>query len=96
MANGTLRYSRGMSTTGFSVRYTGRRYITADNNQYLPSNTVAEIWVGINVATRLGDYNAFLAVENVFNLNYQTIAYHPMPPRAIKLTLNWIFKTEKR
>lgn len=96
MANATIRFIHGVSTSGFSLRHTGRRYITADNNQYLPSGTVAEIWLGVDVPTRVGGFNALVAVENVFNLNYQTIAYHPMPPRAIKITLKWIFKIDKK
>jgi vitamin B12 transporter len=95
MANATLRFTRGISASGFTLRHTGRRYITADNNQYLPSNTVAEIWLGAEVPTRVGGFNALLAVENLFNLNYQTIAYHPMPPRAVKITINWKFGRDK-
>ncbi len=95
LANATLRFLRGISASGFALRHTGRRYITADNNQYLPSNTVAEIWLGAEVPTRVGGFNALLAVENLFNLNYQTIAYHPMPPRAVKITLNWKFGRDK-
>jgi vitamin B12 transporter len=95
MANGSLRFARGLSASGFSLRYTGRRYITAENNQYLPSNTVAEVWLSIDLPTRVGGFHSMLAVENLFNLNYQTIAYHPMPPRAFKLTLSWNLKKEK-
>lgn len=94
MANATFRFIRGVSTAGFSLRYTGRRYITADNTQYLPPNTVAEIWFGVDATTPLGVFSALFSVENLFNIGYQTIAYHPMPPRSIKLTLGWNFKTD--
>jgi iron complex outermembrane receptor protein len=67
--------------------FTGRRYTTADNSSFLPSNNVNSFSAGYSVTHRNNLYNASLNVDNILNAEYETIAYYPQPGRAFSLKL---------
>jgi vitamin B12 transporter len=95
MANGTFDLSSGIVTTGFLVRHAGRRFITADNSQYLPAYTVSDVHVGVKTGISSGTLSMTLRFENLFNISYQAVAYHPMPPASVLLTANYAFRKVK-
>jgi iron complex outermembrane receptor protein len=66
---------------------TGRRYTTVDNTEYLPGYFLNNLSVGYKI--RLKDTLADLSfsAENMFDVNYQTIAYFPLPGRSYSLKL---------
>jgi outer membrane cobalamin receptor len=66
---------------------TGKRYLTADNSEYLPGYALNNLITGsrINVKGNIIDLN--FHADNIFNVNYQTIAYYPLPGRSYSLNL---------
>jgi iron complex outermembrane receptor protein len=67
-------------------QYTGRRYISSDNRNYLPAYQLGAFhlqrkW---SIGKRMSG-NVQLSVENCWNTHYQSIAYFPEPLRYIRL-----------
>jgi len=58
----------------------------------LPGYTVTDIWAGVKLPFASGTLNATLRVENVFNVQYQVVEYHPMPQSSVMLNLDWSFR----
>ncbi len=92
MANGSIRLTAGKLLSGLSVRHTGTRYVTADNSESLSGYTLTDIWAGVNLQFAPGKLNATLRVENIFNVQYQVVEYHPMPQCSVMLNLSWSFR----
>jgi len=77
------------TSLSYYYRYTGIRYISTDNNWLLPSNYVSD--VAIQQQIKITNYNLALKfrINNLFNQNYQSIAWRPMPQRNYLLTLSF-------
>ncbi|MBE0676252.1 MAG: TonB-dependent receptor [Bacteroidales bacterium] len=86
-----VRAGAGMLNTGVSVNYTGKRYIVTDNSQYLNGYCVTDIWAGCRTGIAGMPIEVTLRYENLFNVDYQTMAFHPMPPRSVTLNLAFRF-----
>jgi outer membrane cobalamin receptor len=69
------------------VTGTGKRYLTADNSEYLPGYVLNNLVTGsrLNAKGNIIDLN--FHIDNIFNINYQTIAYYPLPGRSYSLNL---------
>ena len=76
--------------------YTGYRYTTGDNLNYLSPFHITHVFLGynFNLANYICDIN--LAINNLFNTDYQAVAQRPMPLRAYQLNLkiNYSKKTK--
>ncbi len=77
----------------FSSNIVSKRYITPDNSQYLPGYTISNLDFGMLLTKRITSYDFIFSVDNVFNSNYQNIAWYPMPGRSFSLSI--IFKLSK-
>jgi iron complex outermembrane receptor protein len=90
--NALLRLSWQHFYSVFTASYTGKRFLTADNSQYLPQYSVSDLTLG----TKLNAGNVFcdlgFIVENLFNASYQNIAYYPMPGRSFLVSIVFQFK----
>jgi iron complex outermembrane receptor protein len=75
--------------------FTGTRYITTDNSGYLPSYFINSCSAGLKHLTTFGVLGLNLDVENIFNVEYQTIPYYPLPGRYWDLRLLVQLKYEK-
>jgi outer membrane cobalamin receptor len=62
--------------------YISRRYLNPDNTQYLPGYSVTDLDIGYNMVSGKVRCDISLRAENIFDANYQSIAYYPMPGRA--------------
>jgi vitamin B12 transporter len=90
--NALLRLSWQHFYSVFTASYTGKRFLTADNSQYLPQYSISDLTLGTklnagNVSCDLG-----FIVENLFNASYQNIAYYPMPGRSFLVSIVFQFK----
>lgn len=90
--NALLRLSWQHFYSVFTATYTGKRFLTADNSQYLPQYSISDLTLGTklnagNVSCDLG-----FIVENLFNASYQNIAYYPMPGRSFLVSIVFQFK----
>jgi len=72
-----------------NVNFTGMRYTTPENNQWLPAYTLLNVALGKSI--RLGAYQFQLIgkVNNATNAIYQTLEYYAMPQRHYALSLRF-------
>lgn len=85
--NAILRLGLHQFHAAISTLYTGKRYLTADNSQYLPHYTVSDLSIGAKLDTGRAAFDFNLIIENLFNASYQNIAYYPMPGRSFLISL---------
>jgi len=76
----------------YFYRYTDTRFVTTDNQSFLPGFEVS----GISLATLFKLHSGHhlgvqLKVNNLLNEEYQAIAWRPMPGRAFMATLRYQF-----
>jgi outer membrane cobalamin receptor len=86
-ANTTLKFRYLNFYTSWIAVLTGRRYTTADNSSSLPSYAINSLSAGYSFNHRDNLYNASLTVDNILNVNYETIAYFPQAGRSFTLKL---------
>ncbi len=72
----------------YSIKYTGKRYITTDNSWYLPANYINNI--GFNRLLVIKNHHIKLSfnVLNLFNQPYQMVANRPMPGRYFNFSIS--------
>ena len=84
--SGEITYKK--SSVGYGWHYTGIRFISTDNNWYLPANYVSNLYFSQQISVKETDLNLRFQVLNLFNQTYQSIAWRPMPLRNYLLTLS--------
>lgn len=85
---GRLRFDRKSLYSALITNFTGRRYITTDNTQYLPEYIYSDMILGGKIVWGRATFDLSLGIENIFNIRYQVMAYYPMPGRAFSVRLN--------
>lgn len=85
--NISLRFGYGNFYSTFLSNMTGKRYITVDNSRYLPGYSISSVSTGIIFKLKQTLLDLNFDIDNLFGVNYQTIAYYPMPGRAYTLKL---------
>ena len=88
-ANVLMRVGWHRFYSSFNSNYTGKRFLTADNSQYLPHNTISDLKLGLRFKTATTSYDAGFIIENIFNEMYQNMAYYPMPGRSYLFTVTF-------
>ena len=76
---GILRF-KGFSLS-YLHQYTGIRYTTADHSQYLKAFTSGSWQAGKKISFKKLDLNAYFRINNCWNVQYQLLAWRPMPLR---------------
>jgi len=89
-AGGLLRTSYSVFFASFGYNYTGKRFITTNNEKYLNGYFKCNSELGINLFQK-GKNRLLLKImiENLFNENYEVMAYYPMPGRWFLFSLNY-------
>jgi iron complex outermembrane receptor protein len=90
--NALLRLSWRRLCSSISTSFTGKRFLTADNSQYLPQYSVTNLKFGMNLNDRHTSYELGLFIENLLNTSYQNIAYYPMPGRSFLISVTFQFR----
>ena len=85
--NISLRFGYGNFYSTFLSDMTGKRYITVDNSGYLPGYAISSVSAGFIFKLKQTLFDLNFDIDNLFGVNYQTIAYYPMPGRAYTLKL---------
>ncbi len=85
--NSSLKLIRRRIYVEMSSCFLSRRYLSADNSQYLPSYSITDLSTGVKFNLGKTSWNMNFAVENLFDQPYQTIAWYPMPGRSYNLSL---------
>ncbi len=86
-ANSTIISFKSLSLL-YNVTYTGYRYTTSDNYEYLSPYFLHYTSVNYQIRRKKVKANVFVGVDNVFNRNYLVIPSSPMPLRYFKAGIN--------
>jgi len=89
--NALLRISWKQFYSIINTSYTGRRFLNVDNSQYLPQYSISDFNLGIRLNAGNTNYDMGFIIENIFNVNYQNIAYYPMPGRSYMFSVIFQF-----
>lgn len=83
-----LIYGYGNWSFFFQLFYNGDVFITTDNSESLPAYTVSNLGLGRNfkIKNKLS-IDALVQINNLFNKNYQNVAFRPMPNRNINFQI---------
>ena len=89
--NYTLSASYKKTSIYYNYSYTGLRFISPDNNWYMPDYFIHNVSISQQVKLKKISLTASFKVNNILNQDYQSIAYRAMPGRnflfSISLTL---------
>ena len=72
----------------YNLQYTGKVFITTSNTQSIDAYSLSNIRV--NRSLLKNKLLIALHINNIFDKNYQSVAYRPMPNRNFTLTINLI------
>jgi len=94
--NAHIKVKTGGFMIKYSYSYTAKRYISSDNSQFMPSYKLSDL--SLSYAYKKGSKRAeiYLFIENIWNIDYQAIAYHPMPGRSYFLSINFYLNKNYR
>jgi iron complex outermembrane receptor protein len=82
-----LTATYGQSFVAYSHQYTGIRFITTDNSQWLNDYQLASVSVGTRFYYKQLQLVWSAQIQNLYNKSYQAIADRPMPGRHFFITL---------
>ncbi len=87
LLKGFAGVSRGAFRIDANARWIGRRFVTADESQWLDPSLVVDLQAGMH--RKLGSFRAELAVvlQNALDADYAVIQNYPMPPRHARVRL---------
>lgn len=88
LANASCRLVYKDIYASWNSDFTGLRYITADNSKYLPSYLINSISSGYKVKIKDSLLDLNVNVNNLFDINYQSIAHFPLPGRTYSIKLS--------
>lgn len=92
-ANVSLTFTRKVYELRYNYNYIGKRYITSDNNWFLPNYFVHNVSLsGKKRITKQLIGLATLKCNNLLNQEYQSIAHRPTMSRNYMVSLSLLFK----
>ncbi len=86
-ANALLLLKYGSVYSSWSSGFEGKRYTSVDNSKFLPSYLLSNLTAGSVLSVGQSTFDLSLSVNNIFNIEYQSVAYYPMPGRSFLLKL---------
>ncbi|HEX2970599.1 MAG TPA: TonB-dependent receptor [Bacteroidales bacterium] len=87
LANTFILANYGGLQFSWHTGLTGKRFTTANNEDFLPSYIINDVSLGYRHKTSWGLFDASFDIDNVFGIDYQNIAYFPLPGRSFSLRL---------
>jgi iron complex outermembrane receptor protein len=72
---------------GLTLVSDSRRYITADNSQWLPGNCTVNAEIGADLHMKSTVVKIGAAVENLLNSSWESVKNYPMPLRSYRIKL---------
>lgn len=80
--NASFRIGYKIFYSSWGANFTGKRYITVDNSKYLPDYMINNLSAGIKIPLKGNSVDLSCSIYNLFDTNYQSIAYYPLPGRS--------------
>jgi len=90
--NSTLSLSWKKFYLSYNFMYTSRRYTGTDNETYMPGYNLSNIFFGKHIHLKKFVLSLQLEINNLFDLDYQSIANRPMPGRNYAIVLKGNFR----
>lgn len=85
---------------GYYIQYRqhlcGKRYITSDNSQSLDAFTTGDLRIGKDFGGKLKGLSVYVSADNLWNAQYQNIAWRPMPGRSYTGGVRYEFLVKKK
>jgi iron complex outermembrane receptor protein len=75
----------------FSNHLAGKRFTNTSNTRYMPAYQLADFSLGMQFPVKIHSFSVQLNVNNLFDIDYQTIAWQPMPGRNMEIRLKYNF-----
>ncbi len=85
--NGSLLVNYRILYSSWNITMTGKRYLTSDNSSSLPGFILNNLSSGVRFKLKSNTVDFNFQVNNIFDVNYQTVAYYPLPGRSYALKL---------
>lgn len=90
-ANASLRMGYKNFYTTWVACFTGKRYTASDNSAALSGYLINNFMAGMKLALKSSSVNINFNIDNLFNINYQSIANYPLPGRSYNLKILFQF-----
>jgi iron complex outermembrane receptor protein len=91
---GRIRY-KGYSFA-YNQAYTGKRYTTRDNSESLPGYSLGNIYLRKILIRSRHSIDLGFAVNNIWDVDYQSVQYNPMPGRHVEINMIYKFKKSNK
>lgn len=91
-AAGNLAAAYNRWSVGLQCNYSGLSYLTSDNEEELPAALLFDLRLTKEFEFKAMKAGLSLAAKNLFDKDYQLVAYRPMPGRNFLLTLKLTYK----
>jgi len=89
--NASLRYKKSGYYFSYLFNFIGRRYLGKENIEYMPGYNLSTIFLGKSFKLNDIILSLQLEINNLFGLDYQSIANSPMPGRNFAITIRGSF-----
>jgi len=89
--NGSIRAGIRNISFGMTGSYTGKRYTTSDNTDYLPGYLLLALNTGYCIKAGSNRFDINFRAENLLDKQYEVIAFYPMPGRSFILSVTYKF-----
>ena len=76
----------------YNQNYTGKRFVSSDNENFLPGFSVGQVSFGKTFNLNNNTIKINFKINNAWNTEYQIIQYRPMSGRSFLLNINYKFK----
>ncbi|MCX6285818.1 MAG: TonB-dependent receptor [Bacteroidetes bacterium] len=90
--NGTLNLSCWNFILGYNLTFVNKRYTSPDNQSYMPWYSLSNIIFGKSINLHNFVISLQVKVNNLFDVDYQSVTNWPMPGRNYSLTVRFEFK----
>jgi len=94
--NGRLKISYKNVGVTYRHQYTGYRYTSTDNSEYLEPYQLGSVILNYQKQLKKVNLNLFAQADNLWNITYQIMPYRAMPYRNYSFGLNINFKTTQK
>jgi vitamin B12 transporter len=90
-ANFSITYLRNKLSLTSSCIFTGYRYVTSDNLEFLPDYFILNAEASYRFALKNSELKFFVRGNNLTDTNYQSVSNRPMPLRSLNTGINLTF-----
>jgi outer membrane cobalamin receptor len=94
--NSTLSLTRNEFYLNYNFQYVSKRFTGTDNQTYMPGYYLSNIILGKNIHLQKIILSLQVQINNLFDLDYQSIASRPMPGRNFAVTLKFNFANKQK